>query len=164
MVQKCVDFDEKLKLTVIGAANVGKTCLTMRYCENKFNLTGPPPTYVDLLNVKLVEYNEKIYKLLIWDTQGMERRSEILRDALYEGTNGIIVTYDVTQRKTFDEVPFWLETARNRSGQDVSIVLVANKTDLDEMRAVSTAEGREIANQHDVLFIETSARENENVK
>ena len=94
----------------------------------------------------------------------MERRSEMLGEALYEGTNGLIVTYDVTSRKTFDEVQTWIDEARNRSGKNVSIVLVGNKSDLDDMRVVSKAEGREIAKQNDALFIETSARENENVR
>ena len=119
---------------MLGATGVGKTCLTMRYCNNQFNLTGPPPSYVDQLSVKLVEYNEQIYKLQIWDTQGLERRSEILGDAIYDGTQGIIVAYDVTDRKTFDQVEHWLTDARKRSGDNVSIVLVANKTDLEDMR------------------------------
>ena len=65
---KPIDFDEKFKLAVIGAPNVGKTCLTIRYCQNEFNLTGPPPSYVDHMSVKMVEYNDNIYKLQIWDT------------------------------------------------------------------------------------------------
>ena len=145
MVDTTLDYDEKFKLAVIGATGVGKTCLTMRYVNNQFNLMGPPPSYVDQLSTKLVEYSEQLYKLQIWDTQGLERRSEILGDAIYEGTHGIIVAYDVTERKTFEQVEHWLTDARKRSGDNVSIVIVANKIDLDEMRQVSTAEGRELA-------------------
>ena len=94
----------------------------------------------------------------------MERRSDTLGDAIFDGTSGILVAYDVTQRKTFEEIPHWLEEARKRSGDNVSIVLVGNKTDLDDMRQVSETEGKELAEQFNVQYLEVSARENENVK
>ena len=75
----------------------------------------------------------------------MERRSDTLSESLYKGAKGIIVAYDVTDRDSFDKVHHWLGQALKLSGKHISIILVGNKADLDEMREVTTDEGGEIA-------------------
>lgn len=78
----------------------------------------------------------------------------------YRGANGAILFYDVTSRKTFDEkMEEWVNEVRDKASQDVSIVVVGNKIDLESERKVSTDEGREFAERMGLPFFEISAKE-----
>ena len=75
-----------------------------------------------------------------------------------------VIVYDVTDRSTFVNTDKWIEDVRSVRGKETIIVLVGNKTDLEEKRDVSTDEGQHKANEQDLLFIETSAKAGENIK
>lgn len=76
-----------------------------------------------------------------------------------------IVVYDVTSRESFDGTDKWIEDVRTeRSGDDVIIVLVGNKTDLADKRQISFEQGEAKAKQYGVLFYETSAKAGYNIK
>lgn len=78
----------------------------------------------------------------------------------YRGANGAILFYDITARNTFDEkLTEWVDEVRAKASQDVSIVVVGNKVDLEDERQVSTEEGREFAEKVGVPFFEISAKE-----
>ena len=72
--------------------------------------------------------------------------------------------YDVTRRDTFDHLTTWLEDCRKYSNANIVIMLIGNKTDLAQNREVSHEEGAEFARQHNILFLETSAKTSENVE
>ena len=98
----------------------------------------------------------------VWDTAGQERFRTITA-SYYRGSNGIIIVYDVTDRESFDHVSYWVKEIDRLATSDVCRLLVGNKTDLTEKRAVSTEEGKALANQFGIAFLETSARDNSNV-
>ena len=99
----------------------------------------------------------------VWDTAGQERFRTITA-SYYRGSNGIIVVYDVTDRDSFDHVSYWMKEIERLATPDVCKLLVGNKADLTEKRAVTTEEGQALANQFGVTFVETSAKENTNVE
>lgn len=103
-------------------------------------------------------------KLQLWDTAGTERFRALTR-SYYRGAAGIVLVYDITTRETFTELDQWLTDARRLASPQVLVILVGNKTDLNESaREVSTEEAARWASSKNVLFIEASAKDGTNVE
>jgi Ras-related protein Rab-39B len=105
-------------------------------------------------------------KLQLWDTAGQEKFKSITK-SYYRNTAGIIVVYDITNRKSFDHVGEWLSEAEaNVSGPDPSqcvFQIIGHKADLEKDREVLYEEGEYFSKYHKVKFIETSAFTGDNV-
>lgn len=97
----------------------------------------------------------------IWDTAGQEKFRSIMR-TYYKGAMGIVLTYAVTDKKSFQNIENWLKQIQNNAAADVVIVLIGNKCDLKE-REVTPEEGKEMADKFSLKFFETSAKEGTNV-
>jgi Ras-related protein Rab-2A len=102
-------------------------------------------------------------KLQIWDTAGQESFRSITR-SYYRGAAGALLVYDITRRDTFQHLSRWLEEAKQHAHENMVILLIGNKSDLEHRRAVSTQEGQEFADAHGLLFLETSAKTAFNVE
>ena len=110
----------------------------------------------------------QVCKCTIWDTAGQER-FRTLTSSYYRGAHGIILCYDITRPETFAHVQQWLneiEMYAPGGGKNVVKLLVGNKSDLVNDRAVSTKEGEALAKgiKGGMLFLEASAKTQENVK
>ncbi|XP_025023122.1 ras-related protein Rab-2B isoform X3 [Python bivittatus] len=106
--------------------------------------------------------NKKI-KLQIWDTAGQESFRSITR-SYYRGAAGALLVYDITRRETFNHLYSWLEDARQHSNAHMVIMLIGNKSDLENRRAVQKEEGEAFAREHGMVFMETSAKTAANVE
>lgn len=114
--------------------------------------------------IKTVRLEDKsVIKLHIWDTAGQERFRTIT-SSYYRGAHGIILVYDITDRESFDNVRAWVHEIDRYANEGVVKLLVGNKSDLSSERQVSTEEGRLLAIQLNVPFIETSAKSSTNVE
>jgi len=82
----------------------------------------------------------------------------------YRGAVGALILYDVTSRDSYNNLPTWLQDAREQAWKDISIIAVGNKRDLKEERQVSFLEASRFAQEQDILFLETSALTGENVQ
>lgn len=107
--------------------------------------------------------NGVVVKLQIWDTAGQESFRSITR-SYYRGAAGALLVYDITRRDTFQHLSRWLEEAQQHAHENMVILLIGNKNDLEHRRAVTTAEGQAFADQHGLLFLETSAKTAYNVE
>lgn len=135
---------------------MGKTNLLTRFVRNEFNIQSKPTIGVDFFS-KTVQIKENKIKVQIWDTAGQERY-KAFSSAYYNGSNGAIITYDVTNRDSFDNVKTWIQELRNHLElEQLTMMLIGNKTDLDELRQVQTAEAADFARKHSLFFMETSA-------
>lgn len=76
----------------------------------------------------------------IWDTAGQERFKTITA-TYYKGSHGIILTYDITDRESFNNINSWLSEIKKHAGANVVKFLIGNKCDLEEERVVSKEEG-----------------------
>ncbi|CAF1189726.1 unnamed protein product [Adineta ricciae] len=163
-----MDNDLDLKFLAIGDSGVGKTCLLNRYVEGNFNEKLAPTVGIDIrdksLSYKSTETN-KIFNihLQLWDTAGQERfrslTSSFFRDAM-----GFLLVFDLTSEASFINVRNWItEIQSNAYSENVDMVLVGNKSDLNEQRIISKARALEFATQYQVDYIETSALNNINV-
>ena len=75
-----------------------------------------------------------------------------------------MLVYDITKRQSFDHIPRWLEELRNHADKNIVIILIGNKSDLENQRAVPTEDAKEFAEKEGLFFLETSALEATNVE
>ena len=155
-------FDFLFKVVVIGDSGVGKSCLLIRFAEDKFSEEHVSTIGVDFTN-RTVEIGEDLVKLQLWDTAGQERFRTVT-STYYRGAQGIVVIFDVTERRSFETVRAWVEDVDKWASSGTVRILVGNKTDLHESRQVSTEEAEQLAEELRMKYYETSARENYNVE
>ena len=156
------DIKKIYKILLLGDSSVGKTCFLLRYTDNTFQEIYMSTIGLDyrLKTVKLP--NEKKIRAQIWDTAGQDRFRAITKN-YYKGSNGIILIYDVTDKKSFEGVKNWIEQIRDEVTQEVLIYLVGNKIDKKEERKISKEEGKKLADSFGVQFYESSAKTGENI-
>ena len=111
----------------------------------------------------MVSIDDKQIKLQIWDTAGQESFRSITR-SYYRGAAGALLVYDVTRRETFEHLASWLEDAKQHANPNMTIMLIGNKSDMGHRRQVSKEEGAAFAEEHGLIFLETSAKTSENVE
>ena len=159
MTQK--SYDLLFKLLLIGDSGVGKTSILLGYSDNNFNNTFIPTIGIDF-KIKTIELHGKKIKLQIWDTAGQERFISITT-SYYRGAMGIMLVYDVTNSKSFNNIAKWLRNIQEHSNPDVEKMILGNKCDMEDRRVVSKARGEAISCENGVQFLETSAKTNVNI-
>jgi small GTP-binding protein len=154
-------FDYMFRICIIGDANVGKTSLLTRYCDNVFKETYTNTIGVDFRVVSL-RYRDLLAKIHVWDTAGQERFKSITMN-YFRSTHGFIFVYDVTNKSSFNNLQSWVEMAFNSNKNTEVNFLVGNKVDMVGSRAVSQEAAMELASMYKMHYLETSALSNENV-
>lgn len=154
------NYDSIMKILLIGDSGVGKSCLLVRFVEDKFSPSFITTIGIDF-KIKTVDINGKKVKLQLWDTAGQERFRTITT-AYYRGAMGIILVYDVTDERTFANVKQWFKTVNDHANDDAQLLLVGNKSDMDT-RVVSYEQGEALAQELGLPFIESSAKDDSNV-
>ena len=102
-------------------------------------------------------------RIQIWDTAGQEAFRSITR-TYYKSSTCAFIVYDISDKKTFDNVITWLNECRDMCYKDILICLIGNKCDLEGKRAVSYEEGKNFAEENNLLFFETSAKDGTNIQ
>jgi Ras-related protein Rab-1A len=156
------DYDYLFKVLIIGNSGVGKSCLLLRFAEDMFSDNYISTIGVDF-KIRKLDLDGTAVKLQIWDTAGQERFRTITK-SYYRGSNGVIIVYDITDRESFEQVQHWMCEVDAHASADVCRLLVGNKADLAEKRAVKTEEGAALTRQVGIPFIETSAKGSLNVE
>lgn len=150
------------KYIIIGDTGVGKSCLLLQFTDKRFQPVHDLTIGVEF-GARMVTIDDKQVKLQIWDTAGQESFRSITR-SYYRGAAGALLVYDITRRDTFKHLSRWLDEARQHSQSNMVIMLIGNKNDLEHRRAVSTEEGKAFADEHGLIFMETSAKTAFNVE
>ena len=156
-----VDF--AFKVLLLGDSSVGKTCFLKRYTDDTFQDAYLSTIGFDFKFKSITLNNGKEVRVQLWDTAGQERFRTIAK-SYYKGAHGIILMYDVTNRKTYDNIKKWLNQIRDETGNRISIILVANKIDCEELRQVTKEEGESLAKSCNLSIFEASAKDSINVK
>lgn len=156
-----MSYSYLFKYIIIGDTAVGKSCLLLQFADHRFRPDHDLTIGVEF-GSRLVSVADKDIKLQIWDTAGQESFRSITR-SYYRGAAGAILVYDVTRRESFTHLTNWLNDASEYGNSDMTIMLVGNKADLETRRTVSTEEGMKFAAEHNLLFLETSAKTGMNV-
>ncbi|XP_069740989.1 EF-hand calcium-binding domain-containing protein 4B isoform X2 [Narcine bancroftii] len=153
--------DRLFKLILVGNSNVGKSSILRRFCGDCFYSGICATVGIDYC-VKTVNVANCLLALQLWDTAGQERFHSITKQFLRR-TDGVVLIYDVTEAASFLAVRHWLQCVQEEAGADVLILLLANKTDLESDRQVSTEEGQQLAKGCNMIFYECSAFSGANI-
>ena len=104
-----------------------------------------------------------LVNIKILDTAGQEKFRS-LSHQYYRDADGCLLVYDITERKSFDEIKnYFCEQIKEKCKKDIKIILLGNKTDLEENRKVTSEEGANFALDKGYTFMETSCLKNRNV-
>lgn len=164
------DFDcaATYKILVLGDTTVGKSSILRTLVGKDFVNKTLPTVGIDFVR-RTFEVDGALVKLNVWDTAGQQRFHSVTRKH-YRGVQGIVLVYDITDRKSFTHLSFWVDsvnkgiTNSKNKYDTVPIILVGNKSDLDHERQIEEEEGKQLATKILAFdFIETSAKKNENV-
>ncbi|ETV66537.1 hypothetical protein H257_16979 [Aphanomyces astaci] len=156
------DYDHLFKLVLIGDSGVGKSCLLLRFADDAFTESYITTIGVDF-RFRTVKIDKKTVKLQIWDTAGQERFRTIT-SAYYRGADGIIMVYDVTSQESFDHVNDWLNEVNRYASEGTCKLLVGNKSDMTTKKVVSFESAKAFADSLAIPFLETSAKNAQNVE
>ena len=106
----------------------------------------------------IVNINDKIVKLQIWDTAGQESFRSITR-IFYRGAHCVFLTYDITREETFSNILEWLKEVKQHANTDILLYLIGNRSDLEDEREVSREKAIEFCKEYGIeKFFETSAK------
>ena len=125
-----MDYNYLFKLIIVGDATVGKSCILLRFINNNYRTSHDLTIGVEF-GMKIININNKNIKLQIWDTAGQECFRSIIR-SYYRNSAGAILVYDISNRTSFNNIIYWLEEIKKYASNNLSIILVGNKCDLDE--------------------------------
>ncbi|KAJ6252296.1 ras and ef-hand domain-containing protein [Anaeramoeba flamelloides] len=156
-----LQYASLFKIVLVGQGSVGKTCLIMQYCKNTFE-TGTMVTIGIEFMTKYVDIHGKTVCAQIWDTAGQEKFRSIPA-TLFRGSHAAIFVYDVTNYESFEKVQDWIKQADEHCPQKKYYLLIGNKIDRVQDRKVSKEVGERFAKQHNMNFLETSAKTAQNV-
>lgn len=170
---KMSTWDYIMKFVVVGDSNTGKSSLLVQLTDKRF-LSQSDPTIGVEFGASLISLpNGKTIKVQVWDTAGQESFRSITR-SYYRGASGALLVFDTTYRPSFQHLETWLNDLKSYGDPNLVIVLVGNKSDLitttsepdsnSSPRQVSIQEAKQWADDHDLQYIETSAKTGENVE
>ncbi|XP_050526572.1 ras-related protein Rap1 [Daktulosphaira vitifoliae] len=149
------------KLVVLGSGGVGKSALTVQFVQGIF-VEKYDPTIEDSYR-KQVEVDSAQCMLEILDTAGTEQFTA-MRDLYMKNGQGFVLVYSITAQSTFNDLQDLREQIlRVKDADDVPMVLVGNKCDLEDERVVGREQGQQLARTFGCAFMETSAKQRVNV-
>ena len=107
--------------------------------------------------------DNSIINLQIYDTPGQEKYRALI-ESYYKRADGIILVYDISNKESFKECKnYFCENIKEKCKRDIKVILVGNKSDLEEKREVSFQEANDFASLNNYIHIQTSCLKNENV-
>ena len=148
----------KMKVVMLGEGRVGKTSLLQRFVNNTFDSDCISTTKATMYaNSKIDVGNNITADISIWDTAGQERY-HALGPIYYRDAHGAVLAYDITDKDSFDKVKVWLKELYQVVGEDINIVVVGNKCDLERERKVNKKDAEEWAQLHGAQHFLCSAK------
>ena len=151
-----------INILALGNSTVGKTSYLIRNTKNKFEMHLSTIGY-NILKKKIDLKDGKKVNINFYDTSGQERYHSLAPNFIKKA-DGIILMYDITNRESFDTISKWWEDILDNKEKDFPIILVGNKTDLENERQVQREEGENIAKELNFKFFEVSNKEGTNIK
>ncbi len=156
----------KVKICLVGEGAVGKTCLIRRFIHDQFD-----DRYISTLGAKVSKKELRVdadgapvdVDMTIWDIMGEKGFRELLKEAYFHGAQGVLAVCDITRMETLTDLDEWVAAVVKVTGQ-VPVEFLANKADLKEEAAITSADLEAAAKAHDAPFLFTSAKTGENVE
>jgi len=156
-----MSYDYVMNYILVGDTAVGKSCLLLNFLDKTFKEEHMVTVGVDF-GSKIVDHCGTRYKLLMWDTAGQETFNSVAR-SYYKNAVGVLLVYDVSNKKSYENIEKWLQEIEEFSNGQVSVIVVGNKTDLEEKRKISYETAEKMAKGRGMEYIETSAKQSKNI-
>ena len=146
------------KIVLLGESGVGKTCIISRYINQVFegNTISTNGASYAAKTLHFDDYDKSL-KVEIWDTAGQEQYRSLTK-IFYKDATAAILVYDITRKKSFDEIKnYWYKQLLECAPSDIVVGLAGNKADLFDREQVSEEEAKEFAKEIKAIFRLTSA-------
>ena len=154
--------EERINIMTLGNTEVGKSCFILRFTDNIFQEIYLATVGIDF-KIKTETINNKQYKLFLYDTTGQEKYKSIALNII-KNAQGIILMYDITDRKSFESIPEWIKSVKDAKGSNFPMILLGNKLDKEDVRVIKEKEGKELADEYNIKFFETSNKTGINIQ
>ena len=148
--------NDGIKIILLGESGVGKTNLINIAIGNPFN-ENEKSTAASSFSEKKIKIKGNEYKLNIWDTIGQELYRQLTK-IFYNNSKIVLFVYDITNKKSFDELNYWTKDVESQLGDKIVKGVIANKMDLFLDEQVKEEEGEEYANSIGAKFLAFSAK------
>ena len=152
------DSENENKVIFIGESGVGKTSLIKISLGIKMD-TQHIPTLTASFFPRHFFYNTQKYTFNLWDTIGQEKYRSLTK-LFFKDANIVILVYDITNRKSFEALDFWLGQVKEGIGDDFILAIVGNKSDLYFQEEVTEQQGKQYAEEKCANFKICSAKDN----
>ena len=159
-----MNYDDKCHLLIIGNSNVGKTSILYKYSSKLFNENYIPTVGLDFCT-KDENIDNKTIRIKIWDTAGQERYRSLVK-CFFHKAQGVILVFDVTNKKSFDDLKIWIDIIKSEIYDDIyqtPIIILGNKTDLPK-RVISKDTANNFSKEFNLNYYETSARNGDGIE
>ena len=155
------EYEFIIKILIIGDSTVGKTNFVYKFSEDKFSENYFASTGIELKTTS-IQIDGKSIKIQLWDTAGQEKFRAMTKN-LYLKSQGIIILFDITNETSFINLKNWMSQIKESCGEDIPILLVGNKIDLEDNRVINKERAMEYANNENIEYIEVSSKTGENI-
>ncbi|KAL9642189.1 hypothetical protein ABK040_007191 [Willaertia magna] len=152
----------EVKIGMIGAGAVGKSCLTVQFIRNEF-LDTYDPTVEDIHRKEIYTEDGETIEISIIDTSGLNEYVNVMENAI-KNCEGFMIVYSITDKRSFGEIQHFVDKIMSIKEKKVPLILVATKADLEEDREVEFKQGKELAQKLKIPFFEISSKYPENIK
>ena len=157
-----MNYDKTCQILLIGDSSVGKTSLIQRYAYGIFKYeylaTWGPDSKHEIINNMNVLVN-------LWDTAGQERFKSLTPN-FFKNAEGVMLTYDITNTESFENLKFWINSIKTNLGDKnifIPIIIVGNKLDMEDMREITKENADNLSKEYNYKYFETSAKTGEGV-
>ena len=151
-----VDYNEEIKVVILGESGVGKSNIINRYNGGEFNPNSLPNNSSFFMSKNLI-FGEKIYRINLWDTAGQEKYHSLTKIFLKE-TKIVFLVYAINDKLSFEKLDFWYKIVKE-SCNDAILAIIGNKKDLYEEEQINEEEAIKKAKSFNATFGLTSALE-----
>lgn len=156
-------YDYLFKIVILGDSKVGKSNLIDRFVNDSF-FDGNITTFGVDFKIRTVVFDNKVIKIQIWDSLGMNRSKNVWYSLPPMKTMGIVLMYDIINDLSFKNIKEWInDIERHSEGKNYKI-LIGHKMDLSSQRVISVETGQFLAKEFGYNFIEASAKTGENIE
>ena len=159
-----MNYDDKCQL-LIGNSIVGKTSILTKYTSKAYTESYVATVGLDFFT-KDESIDGKTIRIKIWDTAGQERYKAITK-CFFQRAQGIIIVFDVTNKRSFDDLKMWIDSIKSQSKltedlENMPIILIGNKIDLPK-RVIDKETALNFAKEQNLEYYETSAKTGEGI-
>ena len=157
--RSCCDYLFQLK--IVGDSGSGKSSLFRRFLDE--TSTEGARLHADRdVGIKTILIGGKAIKLKIWEEE--KQRFRTGGPGPYAGIDGVIILYEVSDHRSFANVPQHLEEVRRYARENVNKLLVGNKCDLTALKVIDFDTAQQFADERNIPFLEASAKTSANVE